>query len=54
MNGNHNLHDVTKKIEFRFIYFAGDRGLIAKSMVFTHKDIYKETGRHQIVGMSIK
>jgi hypothetical protein len=41
--GIHSLHDVTNENGFRLIDFASGGGLIVKSTMFPHKDIYKGT-----------
>ncbi|KAL4100807.1 hypothetical protein QTP88_020836 [Uroleucon formosanum] len=41
--GNHSLHDITSENGLRLIDFACGGGLIVKSTMFPHKDIYKGT-----------
>jgi len=41
--GNHSLHNVTSKNGLRLIDFASGGGLVVKSTIFPHKNIYKGT-----------
>ncbi|KAL4148920.1 hypothetical protein QTP88_003058 [Uroleucon formosanum] len=41
--GIHSLHDITSENGLRLIDFASGGGLIVKSMMLPHKDIYKGT-----------
>lgn len=38
--GNHSLHDIASENGLRLIDFANGGGLIVKSTIFPHKDIY--------------